>query len=215
MTVVGARVKRRRVHGKVLRLPPFGCSSRGATVDEFQWRGLLVQERQLRDLAYRQRKPEILRDWWARVADILHEYVRSIAEGRPHPPPVEIIGTCANFSGYIAVGQLPDPIKDAVKTAGRRRPGPAESRDIGFAVAYCRAACGGIEHQGKMITIDDPKPVVTTANEFEVDRHCREVVEKSRTVVSWARQHQWKGTSRLNVQSWEKLPICGAFPCGF
>jgi hypothetical protein len=150
-------------------------------VDEFQWRGLLVQERQLRDLAYRQRKPEILRDWWASVADILHEYVRSIAEGRPHPPPVEIIGTCANFSGYIAVGQLPDPIKDAVKTAGRRRPGPAESRDIGFAVAYCRAACGGIEHQGKMITIDDPKPAVTTANEFEV------AID---TVEKWLKNHE-------------------------
>jgi hypothetical protein len=35
-------------------------------------------------------------------------------------------------------------------------------------VAYYSAACGGIEHQGEIVTIDDPKPIATIAKEFEV-----------------------------------------------
>src|SRR5687767_5877065 len=65
-----------------------------------------------------------LRYWWKSVEDLLYAYGLAIAENeRPEPPPAELASVLSGLAGHLAVGQIPDPIKDAA-TEGRRPPGP-------------------------------------------------------------------------------------------
>jgi len=89
-----------------------------------------------------------LQKWWAAIAAVWREYSRQIAIGElPDPPPAELAAVMAGFCGYLGVGKLPGPMKDAL-SEGRTPLGPEERRDIGLAVAYHRAAKGGIIHNG-------------------------------------------------------------------
>jgi hypothetical protein len=83
--------------------------------------------------------------------------------------PTHILSTLAGFSGYLATGKIPAPIKDAA-LEGNARPGPSERRDIGLAVAYHRAATVGIEHNSETIKIADKTPVKTIMSAFGVSR---------------------------------------------
>ena len=111
-----------------------------------------------------------LRYWWKSVEDLLYAYGIAIAENEPpEPPPAELALVLSGLAGYLAVGQLPGPIKDAA-TEGRRPPGPTERRHIGWAVAYRHASRPeGITHRGETIRIEDKSPVKTLAAWFEVD----------------------------------------------
>ena len=122
-----------------------------------------------------------IRFWWKSVEDLLSAYGIAVAKDeRPEPPPAELASLLSTFAGYLAVGQIPDPIKGAA-TEGRRPPGPTERRHIGWAVAY-RHACRpeGITHNGQTIHIGDKSPVKTLAIWFEVDPN---VIRK------WVRGH--------------------------
>ena len=112
---------------------------------------------------------------------------------RPEPPPAELALVLSAFAGYLAVGQIPDPIKEAA-TEGRRPPGPTERRHIGWAVVY-RHACRpeGITHKVETIHMADKSPVKTLAAWFEVDPN---VIRK------WVRDHPpvFMGVNAVNSE---------------
>jgi hypothetical protein len=123
---------------------------------------------------------EKLREWWRSLADLLTFHARDVAEfgAARWSLSTDVLSTLAGFAGYLAVGQIPEPISDAA-SEGRRHPGPTERRDIGFAVAYCRAAKGGINHGRDCITINDRSPVKTVRAAFGVAQS---------TVQGWQRE---------------------------
>jgi hypothetical protein len=152
--------------------------------DLTEWRTLLEREAGARAALFRgatrpQDRREELRAWWGVVADLLGLYARLSARSiHVEPPPAEALSVLSGLAGYLAVGQIPDPIRDVVG-GGRRRPGPTERRDIGLAVAYRLAARpGGLVHNGETIHIRDRTPTKTLAGWFGV---------KSNTVQGWVR----------------------------
>ena len=76
----------------------------------------------------------------------------------------------AGQAEYLAVGQIPDPIK-RVGGKGGTAPGPDETNDICWAVTYIRAVRDG--------RVQDPKPVAfvrdlyNLRNELTVRKWCR------------------------------------------
>ena len=75
----------------------------------------------------------------------------------------------AGLAAYLAVGQIPDPIKH-VGGKGRTAPGPGEISDIRWAVTYVSAAREGLVRGLK------PPVDVRGHQEFDVARcccHCR------------------------------------------
>lgn len=109
-----------------------------------------------------------LQEWWGAVQGVWQEYTRQVAAGNPpNPPPFDLALVMAGLCGYLAVGKLPDPIRDAI-TEGRTLPGPMELSDVGKAVAYHRAAKTGIYHNGKKIVVVDPTPTKTISKSYGV-----------------------------------------------
>ena len=112
-----------------------------------------------------------LRDYWGATESALREYRIALAGGRVlNPPPLEILAELENTAGYLAVGQMPGIVGDAI-SEGRRGAGPMERRDKGLAVAYMMAASReGLEHAGERINIADKTPVKTVCEAFGVKR---------------------------------------------
>lgn len=79
----------------------------------------------------------------------------------------------ANQVSYLANGVLPEPMRDAI-SGNRPKAGPHELRDIGRAVAYIAAVRDRF--------IDDPSPIKTIAEAFEV---------WPRTVKRWRKKFDW------------------------
>lgn len=122
-----------------------------------------------------------LQEWWKSVANIWREYPRQIANGNnPTPPPADLATVMAGLCHDLAVGKLPAPISDAI-SEGRTSPSYYESRDIGLAVAYHKAARHGIAHNGITVKIQDSKPTKTISENFGV---------KANTVRKWAAKYQ-------------------------
>jgi hypothetical protein len=150
----------------------------GPPRDDGLWRQFSVRELELRrKLNLLVSDPpnsefcETLREWWSSVRDILVFQARDVAEFEAPrwSMPAHILSTLAGFSGYLAVGKIPDPIKYAA-AEGNAAPGPSERRDIGLAVAYHRAATVGIEHNDQIIKVADRTPVKTIMSAFGVGR---------------------------------------------
>jgi hypothetical protein len=134
-----------------------------------------------------------LRHWWSTVEHLLRGYAISVERRkRPEPPPSELATVLADLAGYLARGQIPQPISD-VKVEGRRPLGPSERRDTGWAIAY-RNACGknGILHNGERICIPDPAPIKTLAGWFSVH---------PRTVRGWLKRYPpaLLGVNKINA----------------
>jgi len=112
-----------------------------------------------------------LRDWWGSIERLLAFHKKELAESgvTSRNIPICLLSTLCGFAGYLAIGQIPDPIAHTA-TEGRRKIGPSYRRDVGFAVAYIRAAKQGIPHQGETITIADKAPVKTVCEAFDVKR---------------------------------------------
>ncbi len=124
---------------------------------------------------------EQLQSWWRAVENIWREYARQIAAGlNPTPPPADLAYVMAELCGLLGVGKMPEPIRDAI-SEGRTEVGPRERRDIGIAIAYHKAAKGGIIHNGQTITVSDASPTKTISEHFNV---------KANTVRSWVRKYQ-------------------------
>lgn len=139
-----------------------------------------------------------LRHWWSTVSRVWKLYALSVARAAPPtPPPADLANIMADLAGYLAVGQIPDPIRDAA-SEGRRNPGPDEARDIGFAVAYHRAARPGLMHNGVLLKLDDRHPTKTIAAKYNV---------APSTVRKWNRSYEpaFLGTNSVTVEILENL----------
>jgi len=124
---------------------------------------------------------EVCREWWERVGTLLDLYISIAKSGAsPTPQPLELLFALKGMAGYLAVGQIPDPISD-VRSRGATQPGPTERRHIAFASAYIQAAKAG--------KIDDPKPIKRIQDHFGVVRQTaqkwgkREVPESIRMLA--------------------------------
>jgi hypothetical protein len=84
--------------------------------------------------------------------------------------PPAVMAIIGNFCGYLAVGQIPEPMTDAVKSGSKGR-GPDECRDLMIAVTYIAAV-----REGK---ISDPAAIKTIMETFGVKR---------RTVEKWRKE---------------------------
>jgi hypothetical protein len=152
-----------------------GC--RGTDEDALTWLGLCASEHDLRqklNTCGDSKSPEFretLRAWWGAIEALLEFHEREIARlgfARRNLP-IQVLAALRGCAGYRAVGQIPGVVEGAA-TEGRRRVGPSERRDIGFAVSYHRAATGGIEHEDERIAIDDRSPVKTIMEAFGASR---------------------------------------------
>ena len=148
-----------------------------ADEDALTWLGLCASEHDLRqklNTCGDSKSPEFretLRAWWGAIEALLEFHEREIARlgfARRNLP-IQVLAALRGCAGYLAVGQIPGVVEGAA-TEGRRRVGPSERRDIGFAVSYHRAATGGIEHEDERIAIDDRSPVKTIMEAFGASR---------------------------------------------
>ena len=106
------------------------------------WRALLDREREHRLRMFEtlptggKQHRVAVREWWGTVSKVLEgiknvtdldEPLRAIAL-----LPYELFAMLAGQAAYLAVGQIPDPIKH-VGGKGRTAPGPSETSDIRWA----------------------------------------------------------------------------------
>jgi anti-sigma28 factor (negative regulator of flagellin synthesis) len=88
-------------------------------------------------------------------------------DGQPQEViPAELARVLGGLCGYLAVGKIPDPIKD-VAGPGEKKPGPTERHDIEIALAYIAAAKAG--------EVRDGSPVKTIIEEYQVKRRTVEI----------------------------------------
>ena len=165
-----------------------------------RWRTALEREVRLRghlNMARANGKAssgEDLRQWWSAAEGVWREFSRQVASGHlPDPQPAELAAVTEQMFGYLAVGRLPDPMRDAL-SEGRHKPGPQERWDIELAVAYHRAAKGGLEHNGQRITIADKTPTKTISSHYGV---------AAATARQWFRQHPpaFLGVNNVNAET--------------
>ena len=116
------------------------------------WRALLDREREHR-LRMFETSPTggkqhrvAVREWWDTVSKVL-EGIKNVTDlDEPLRAlallPYELFEMLAGQAAYLAVGQIPDPIKH-VGGKGRSAPGPSETSDIRWAVTYVHAVREG------------------------------------------------------------------------
>ena len=109
------------------------------------WRALLDREREHRLRMFetsptggKQRRVAV-REWWGTVSKVL-EGIKNVTD--LDDLPYELLAMLAGQAAYLAVGQIPDPIKH-VGGKGRTAPGPSETSDIRWAVTYVHAVREG------------------------------------------------------------------------
>jgi len=154
------------------------------TMPRHEWVALLDKEVRRRE-AFRDKiidgrfeNAAQLREWWKTVSEIL--YAMQNRQGTPPDPmPMELLFVLAETAAYLATGKIPSPIAD-VASKGRTGPGPAETRDIRWAVTYRAAVDRG--------WIDDPSPSKTLQIAYGL--------RSTRTVQYWCDNYQPFGEER-------------------
>ena len=81
-----------------------------------------------------------VREWWGTVSEVLED-IQNVTDWDDLP--YELFDMLAGQAAYLAVGQIPDPIKN-VGGKGRTAPGPGEISDIRWAVTYVSAVREGL-----------------------------------------------------------------------
>jgi hypothetical protein len=137
-------------------------------------------------VAYNEPRLTQARNYFSALEKLIELY-RSSKNIRSNDPPKEtippdIIGMIGKLCGYLAVGRIPEPVRD-VAIPGSHAPGPTERYDKQIAVTYLAAAAAG--------NIDDPAPIKSVAETFGANR---------RTVMDWRKKFQV-----LDIEP-EKLP---------
>ena len=84
-----------------------------------------------------------VREWWGTVSEVLKDIQNVTDLDDPRHLPYELFAMLAGQAAYLAVGQIPDPIKH-VGGKGRTAPGPSETSDIRWAVTYVHAVREGL-----------------------------------------------------------------------
>jgi hypothetical protein len=89
-----------------------------------------------------QERLKACRAWWEAVQNVLEQAAtqpdRSGTSGDSPKIPRELLLALSGVAGYVAVGEVPDPIKWATSKRGQRAMGPTERRDIGWASVFER-----------------------------------------------------------------------------
>jgi hypothetical protein len=156
--------------------------------DVTHWQTLLLDVRDKREAAVvlcskppTREFSKALREWWGATESALRMYRIELAGGRVlYPPPLEILEGLENMAGYLAIGQMPGVVDDAI-SEGNHTAGPGERRDIGIAVAYMMAATDGIKHAGEQIIITDKHHNKTVCDAFGIHRN---------TALGWRRTYK-------------------------
>jgi hypothetical protein len=110
------------------------------------WRALLDREREHRLRMFEtlptggKQHRVAVREWWGTVSEVLKD-IQNVTDWDDLP--YQLFDMLAGLAAYLAVGQIPDPIK-YVGGKGRTAPGPGEISDIRWAVTYVCAAREGI-----------------------------------------------------------------------
>ena len=112
-----------------------------------EWMKLLERERALRlellalgEDGDRDKRRDLSREWWGQIAKVLKAYPPALKDISPFEPhPTEITYFLAGLAGYLAVGDIPQPIAD-VRGRGRTAMGPTEETHVAYATAYMVAA---------------------------------------------------------------------------
>ena len=111
-----------------------------------KWRVRLDRERKQRKRLFETapaggKQPRVaLRAWWAAVSKVLGG-IQNVTD--LDDLLYGLFAVLAEQAAYLAVGQIPDPIK-RVGGKGRKAPGPGEISDIRWAVTYIRAVRDGL-----------------------------------------------------------------------
>ena len=110
------------------------------------WRDLLDREREHRRRIFEafpdggKQRHVAVRAWWGTVSEVLNG-IQTVTDW--DDVPYQLLEMLAGQAAYLAVGQIPDPIKH-VGGKGRTAPGPGEISDIRWAVTYVSAAREGL-----------------------------------------------------------------------
>lgn len=140
---------------------------------EHRYLRLIQEEREAFERAARQsesagpaQREGLAREWFSASARLLKEYRRSRAVplegGELEPYPVEAIDRLAELAEALAVGRIPQPVKDVTAAGGRPERWPGERRDIATALQYIA--------QAKTGAIADHRFIITVSEAFSVDR---------------------------------------------
>ena len=119
--------------------------------EKTEWRALLDREREQRRRMFEtlptggKQHRVAVREWWGTISEVLEgiKYVTDLDDFDLDDLPYEVFALLAGQTAYLAVGQIPDPIK-RVGGKGRTAPGPGEISDIRWAVTYIRAVRDGL-----------------------------------------------------------------------
>lgn len=109
------------------------------------WRALLDREREHRLRMFEtlptggKQHRVAVREWWGTVSEVLKD-IQNVTDWDDLP--YQLFDMLAGQAAYLAVGQIPDPIKH-VGGKGRTAPGPSETSDIRWAVTYVHAVREG------------------------------------------------------------------------
>ena len=145
----------------------------------------------IQGIAPKEMLPRRLREWWAAISAVLQAYSRlSVTQSITFPP--NLAAVLSQLTGHLAVGHIPDPIKDAA-SEGRSGLRPGERRDIGYAVAYLRACQNRLSHNKQSIQINDKHPTKTVAQLYNV---------QPATVRSWQKNVEpaFLGVNDINAE---------------
>jgi hypothetical protein len=99
--------------------------------------------------------PDLDRELFSAMADLLRHHAAGTGE-----LPSDVAASLADLLGYISIGQLPGPIKDATAGRGNRGIGPTEESDIRCGCVYIAAV--------KARMIDDRHPKTTVKKAYSV-----------------------------------------------
>ena len=137
------------------------------------WRALLDREREHRLRVFetlptggKQRRVAV-REWWGTVSEVLKD-IQNVTDW--HDLPYQLFDMLAGLAEYLAVGQIPDPVKH-VGGKGRTAPGPGEVSDIRWAVTYVSAAREGLV---RGLTPRDARAVVCRLYKLRSEQTVRE-----------------------------------------
>ena len=128
--------------------------------EKTEWRALLDREREQRQRLHEtlpaggKQHQLAIRGWWGAVSKVLGgiKNVTNLDDFDLDDLPYELFAMLAGQAAYLAVGQIPDPIKH-VGGKGRTAAGPGETSDIRWAVTYVRAVRDGLVRGRKPVAV--------------------------------------------------------------
>jgi hypothetical protein len=156
------------------------------------WRDLLDREREHRRRIFEafpdggKQRHVAVRAWWGTVSEVLNG-IQTVTDW--DDVPYQLLEMLAGQAAYLAVGQIPDPIKH-VGGKGRTAPGPGEISDIRWAVTYvCAAREGRVRGLKPPVDVRGHRKSSPEAVAIAVVRRLYKL-RSEQTVREWCRTYQ-------------------------